>query len=335
MRAKPIIIGTGPLDDVATDLLRPFGEIVVPSVAGEEALLSLIPDAIGLVVRGGGTATATLIGQAKNLRVIGRSGSGYDAVDIAAATERGIPVVFAPGVGSRAVAEAALAYMFALSKNICYWDRQVKCGRWNSRFASRPRDLDRATVGIVGLGNIGQHVARMLAPFRATVIAYDPYVPVSTAAELSVRMTTLHELLAHSDFISLHAPQTTETVGMINRDALRRVKRGAFFINLARGGLVESLDVLFEALQDGRLAGVGLDVFEPEPPNQSHPIFMHENCLASPHVLGTSNGAMREIFRSMAEDMVAVFRGERPRFVVNPEVFERGAWNARKLINMK
>jgi D-3-phosphoglycerate dehydrogenase / 2-oxoglutarate reductase len=319
---KPIIVGTGPLDDVVANLLKPFGEIVVPSKAGEEGLLPLIPHAIGLVVRGGGSATAALIREAKNLRVIGRSGSGYDSVDIAAATERKIPVVFAPGLGARAVAEAAVAFMFALCKNIPYWDCQLKSGNWGSRFESRPGDLDGATLGIVGFGNIGQHLAQMVVPFRVRVLVSDPYVESSRAAELGVHLTSLEKLVASSDFISLHAPQTPETIGMINRDLLRRVKPGAFLINMARGALIENLDVLYEALQDGRLAGIGLDVFEPEPPDQSHPIFKLQNCLTSPHVLGTSDGAMREIFRSMAEDMAAVLRGQRPRFVVNPEVFE-------------
>ena len=112
---------------------------------------------------------------------------------------------------------------------------------------------------------------------------------------------------------------------MINRERLRLVKRGAYFINLARGGLVESLDVLYDALLDGTLAGVGLDVFEPEPPDVNHAIFKHPNCLTSPHVLGTSEAAMREVFRSMAEDMVAVLRGVRPRFVVNPEALNGSA----------
>jgi D-3-phosphoglycerate dehydrogenase / 2-oxoglutarate reductase len=275
-----------------------------------------------LVVRGGGIATAALIREAKNLRVIGRSGVGYESVDIAAATERKIPVVFTPGLGARAVAEAAVAYMFALCKNIPYWDRQVKSGNWTSRFESRPRDLDGATLGIVGFGNIGRHLARMVMPFEVKVLVYDPYAESSKAAELGVRLTSLEKLIANSDFISLHAPQTPETIGMINRDLLRQLKRGAFLINLARGALIENLHILHEALEDGRLAGVALDVFEPEPPDESHPIFKLCNCLTSPHVLGTSDGAMREVFRSMAEDMVAVLSGRRPRFVVNPEVFE-------------
>jgi len=322
---KAIIVGTGPLDDVAANLLRPFGEIVIPPRGDEEGLLPIIPDAIALIVRGGGSATAALIREAKNLRVIGRSGAGYESVDIAAATERKIPVVFAPGLGARAVAEAAVAFMFALCKKIPYWDRQVKVGNWTSRFESRPGDLDGATVGIVGFGNIGQQLARMVMPFGVNVLVSDPYTKSSKAAELGVQLTSLEKLIAKSDFISLHAPQTPETIGMINRDLLRQIKRGAFLINLARGALIENLDILHEALEDGRLAGVGLDVFEPEPPDARHPVFKHINCLTSPHVLGTSDGAMREIFRSMAEDMVAVLSGNRPRFVVNPEVFEADA----------
>lgn len=319
---KPIIVGTGPLDDIAANLLRPFGEIVIQSKDGEEGLWPLIPHAIGLVVRGGGAATGALIREAKNLRVIGRSGSGYESVDIAAATEKKIPVVFAPGLGARAVAEAAVAFMLALCKNIFYWDKQVKSGNWTSRLKSRPGDLHGATLGIIGFGNIGQHLARMVMPFEVTVLVYDPYMDPSRAAELGVRRTSLEDLVPQSDFISLHAPQTQETIGMINRDLLQRVKPGAFLINLARGALIENLDILQQALEDGRLAGVGLDVFEPEPPNERHPIFKLDNCLTSPHVLGTSDGAMREVFRSMAEDMVAVLRGQRPRFVVNPEVFD-------------
>jgi D-3-phosphoglycerate dehydrogenase len=316
---QPTIVGTGPIDDIASDLLKPFGTIVIAPDPAEACVMPLLKQAIGLIVRGGGSATATMIQAAENLKVIGRSGSGYESVDIVAANQRKIPVVYAPGLGARAVAEAAITFMLALCKNLCYWDRQMKCGNWKSRFEFRPRDLDQATLGIVGLGNIGQTLARLTSPFRMTLLAYDPYVSPDKAEELGVRLTSLTELLSTSDFISLHAPQMPETKAMINRERLRLVKRGAYFINLARGGLVESLDVLYDALLDGTLAGVALDVFEPEPPDVNHAIFKHPNCLTSPHVLGTSEAAMREVFRSMAEDMVAVLRGVRPRFVVNPE----------------
>ena len=128
--------------------------------------------------------------------------------------------------------------------------------------------------------------------------------------------------MKRSDFISIHAVLTDETHGLINRERLRQIKPGAHLINLTRGGLIESLDVLYEALEAGKLAGVGLDVFQPEPPDDSHPIFQLPNCVTSPHALGLTPRAMTNIFRSMANDMAAVFKGKRPRFVVNPEVFE-------------
>jgi D-3-phosphoglycerate dehydrogenase / 2-oxoglutarate reductase len=132
---------------------------------------------------------------------------------------------------------------------------------------------------------------------------------------------SLEEMLPQSDFVSLHVPVTAETRGLINSRTLTLMKRGACLINIARGGLIESLDLLVEALQTGALAGVGLDVFEPEPPDFSHPLFRHPNCLTTPHALAMTTGAMFKVFKSMAEDVAAVLNGNRPRFVVNPEVF--------------
>jgi D-3-phosphoglycerate dehydrogenase len=263
-----------------------------------------------------------MIRAAPRLKVIGRSGVGYETVDVPAATERRIPVIYTPGLGARAVAEASVAYMLALVKNLAAWDSRVKQGNWQSRFTSRPGDLFGSTLGIVGFGSIGQFLSRLVSSFEMKVLAYDPYVSRERAAALGVTLTTLDELLRLSDFISIHAPLTPETAGLINRESLRQVKRGAYLINLARGGLIESMDVLLEALTDGRLAGVGLDVFEPEPPDISHPIFSMHGCLTSPHVLGTTNGSMREIFISMSQDMAAVFDGRRPVHIVNPEVLD-------------
>jgi D-3-phosphoglycerate dehydrogenase len=274
------------------------------------------------VIRGGGAASGKMIRAAPRLKVIGRSGVGYETVDIPAATERRIAVIYTPGLGARAVAEASVAYMLALVKDLASWDSRVKQGNWQSRFTSRPGDLFGSTLGIVGFGSIGQFLSRLVSPFEMKVLAYDPYVSRDRAAALGVTLTKLDELLRASDFISIHAPLTPETAGLINRESLRLVKRGAYLINLARGGLIESMDVLLEALEDGRLAGVGLDVFEPEPPDTTHPIFSMRGCLTSPHVLGTTNGSMREIFISMSQDMAAVLDGRRPVHIVNPEVLD-------------
>ncbi len=323
--STPTIVATGPVSDLAEEILKPFGEIVIAPAKSEETLLSLLPEAVGVVLRGGGHFSARLIAGSPNLKVIARSGVGYDNVDVLAASERGIPVVFTPGAGARGVAEAAMTWMLALCKDVVFWDQQFKSGHWNSRLEHQSGDLEGATLGIVGFGRIGQQLAKFARPFDMTILAHDPFVGAEVAEPLNVRMVELEELFRQSDFISVHCAPTDENRGLINRELLQHVKPGAFFINLARGTLVDSLDALHEALEDGRLAGVGLDVFSPEPPEPGlygHPLFGHRNCLTAPHSLAATRGAMSNIFKSMANDMAAVFRGERPRFVVNPEVFD-------------
>ena len=318
--SDPKIVATGPLAQVAVDILQEFGELVTAPDFSEESLIPLLGDAVALVVRGEGVASARVIAAAPRLAVIGRSGVGYNNIDVAAASARRIPVVFTPGAGARAVAEGAMALMLALCKNLSYWDGQLKAGNWHSRFETPPGDLEQATLGIVGFGRIGQDLARLATPFDMTILAHDPYVPGETAEQLGVRLVPLEELFAAADFISLHAAATNENRGMIDAGLLRQVKPGAFLVNMARGDLVQSLDLLHQALEDGRLAGVGLDVFAPEPPDVSHPIFARPDCLTTPHALGTSRRATARIFTSMALDVAAVLKGERPRFVVNPEI---------------
>ena len=322
MGEKTTILATGPIDQVAIDILSPFGEVLVTPNGEPESILPLVGDAIGIAVRGGGGVDRRVIEAGQNLRVIGRSGVGVDNVDVKAATRHGIPVVYTPAAGASAVAEGAMAYMLALCKQINYWDSQLKSGNWESREESRPADLYGAVLGIVGLGNIGQTLAKLARPFSMSILAHDPYVTPQRASELGVELVSLEHLLARADFISIHTPLTPETKGLINRQRLKLVKHGAYLINLARGGVVDSLDALYEALKEGVLAGVGLDVFAPEPPDVSHPIFQLPNCLTSPHSMGMTEGAMTRIFQSMAEDMAAVLQGSRPRFVVNPEVFQ-------------
>ncbi len=320
--ANKKILATGPLDDYAEKVLGEFGEIVFASDTSEPTLLSLIDGAVALAVRGVPPISANLINAGADLKVIGRTGVGYSNVDVAASTARKIPVIFTPGAGARAVAEASMTFMLALCKMVTHWDRELKAGNWKSRFESQGRDLDGGTLGIVGLGRIGQILAELAHPFNMTILAHDPYVEQKRAADLGVERVELDDLMRQSDFISIHCNQTEETTGMINRERIGLVKPGSYLINLSRGGLVESLDVLDEALESGTLAGVGLDVFEPEPPDVSHPIFKRDNCLTAPHSMGTTVGAMTRIYKSMSDDMAAVLRGERPGFVVNPEVFE-------------
>jgi D-3-phosphoglycerate dehydrogenase len=316
----PKVLATAQLDEYATRVLSRFGEFVIAPDMRASTLAEMMDGVVALAVRGAAPITEAVLARAPHLRVIGRTGVGYDTVDIAAASRRGIPVIYTPGAGARAVGEAAMTFMLALSKLLVFWDRQLKSGNWKSRLETQGGDLDGRTLGIIGLGRIGRVLAEMARPFNMTILAYDPYLESTAGQDLGVHMVGFEELLRRSDFVSLHCPQTPETRGMINRERLSWMKPGSYLINLARGGVIESLDLLDEALASGHLAGVALDVFEPSPPDVSHPLFRHPNCLTSPHAMATTQAAMTRIFRSMADDMAAVLRGERPNFVVNPDI---------------
>jgi len=320
---QPLILSTQPLDLYAEQTFARFGQFKIAAEPTLEGLMREIAPAIALVVRGQVQITAALMDAAPNLKVIGRTGVGYDTVDIDAATARGIAVVYTPGAGARAVAEAAFAFMLALCKMIAHWDHETKKGNWQARIASQGTDLDQKTLGIIGLGRIGQIVAKMAKPFEMNVVAYDPYLDPAVARALDVNLIDLDTLMAQADFVTLHCPQNDETMGLINRTRLKQMKPGAFLINLARGGVIESLDPIYEMLVSGHLRGAALDVFLVEPPDHTHPIFGLQNCLVSPHAMATSEGAMRRIYESMANDMAAILAGNAPQYIVNPEVLRR------------
>lgn len=315
----PTIVATAPVASPAPELLAAFGEVVVAPSCDEETLASLVRDAAALIVRGDSSVSKELIEAAPSLRVIARTGVGVDLVDLDAATRHGIPVVVTPGAGASAVAEGAIAMMLALAKRLPLLDEIVRQGGWQERDTVDIRDLEGARLGIVGAGRIGARVARLARAFGMDVACCDPYV----GPPEEVERVELEALFARSEFVSVHAPLTSETRGMVDAALLERLPQGAILVNLARGGLVRSLDDLLAALESGRLGGVGLDVFEQEPPDRSHPLFRHPRVLLSPHALGLSRRAKERIFRDVAEGIAAVLRGERPAAVANPEVYER------------
>jgi phosphoglycerate dehydrogenase-like enzyme len=309
----PRIVSTGRVFPPAEEIL---GAIVVAPDPSEDSLLPLVRDAEALIVRGDATVSERLIAAAPALRVIGRTGVGVERIALEAATSRGIPVVIAPDAGAQSVAEGALAFMLALAKDLPALDRAVREGRWAARDELDLWDIGGTTVGIVGLGRIGLRVAELVRALGARVLGYDPHIDGTDAAEL----VELETLFGESDYISLHAPLTPETRGLVDARLLS-MARGAVLVNLGRGGLISSLDDLLAALESGALCGIGLDVFEPEPPDPGHPLFRHPRVLLSPHALGLSRGARRQLFAEMAEGIAAVLRGDRPRSVANPEVY--------------
>ena len=318
------ILATGPVPSLVRELLSPFGSIEVASSIDEPSLISLTHGAIGLIVRGVVPISRRLIEAGRDLRVIGRTGAGYDNVDIHAATEHGIPVVFAPGAGTRAVAEGTLLMLLALAKRLRELDEKTRAGQWSARDELAIGDLYGATLGIIGLGRIGSQVGRLAQAFGMNVIANDPMVAKDAAAALGIGLVSLEELLSCADFISLHAALNEHTRELVNAARLRLVKRGAVLVNLARGGLLADLDVLYEALESGRLSALGLDVYPNEPPDVSHPIFRRADVLCTPHCMGLSSRAAHATFSMVSEGMADVLRGRIPVNVVNPEVFSAG-----------
>jgi phosphoglycerate dehydrogenase-like enzyme len=257
------------------------------------------------------------------LRVIARAGVGYDAVDLAAATEHGIAVCITPGTNQDAVAEHAFALMLALVKNLIAQHDGTVAGLW-PRQANLP--LRGRTLGIAGLGRIGKAVAVRGAAFGMPLLAYEPYPDEAFVRQYGVRLLPLDRLLAESDFLSLHLPLTPESKHFIRKQTLARMKPTAFLVNTARGGLVCEAD-LYEALTAGRLAGAGLDVFEQEPPAEANPLFGLANVVVTPHAAGVDLQSRDDMALSAAQAVASLRRGEWPaEKVVNPEVRARFRW---------
>ena len=318
-------IATAAVPEVTHRILAPYGPIQVTADNSRAAIDALLDDdVVGLILRGASSAPGDLIRSAKGLRVIGRTGVGYDAVDVAAATECGVALITTPGANAATVAEASVAYLLALNKGIAHWDRQMKAGKWASREGFVARDIAGLTVGIVGFGNIGQALARLLGPFQVTLLAHDPYADAAAVRALSVELLDLDAMLARADAVCLHTALTDQTRGMIDHRRIAAMKPGSFLINLARGGVISSLDAVLAGIEDGPLAGAALDVFDPEPPDFDHPIFRHPAVLTAPHAMAMTRGAMERMAQMMATGMAAVLDGERPpHVVVNPEAFDR------------
>jgi D-3-phosphoglycerate dehydrogenase / 2-oxoglutarate reductase len=315
-----MILAIGPADELVGDRLRAYGELVEVAPDDLAAIQRALPTAVGIAARATAVVDAAAIDGAPRLRVIGRSGVGVDAVDLTAATDRGIPVVITPNAGTRAVAEGALALVLHLVKRLGRFTAIVRDGAWASREGLPLGDLDGATLGVVGYGRIGRRLAEVASVLGMSVVIHDPYVDAS-AVDGSVAVSDLAGVLSAADVISLHAPLTPETHQLIDREALAAVKPGAVLVNCGRGGLLD-LDAAYDALRDGRLSGVGLDVYDPEPP-RDHPLFSHPDVVLTPHVMALSRRARRLVFEEMADGMAAVLAGRRAPSVANPDVYKQ------------
>jgi phosphoglycerate dehydrogenase-like enzyme len=237
---------------------------------------------------------------------LARTGVGTELVDLDVARERSIPVVITPGSNTNAVAEGALAMMLHLTKSLAALTELVRDGRWNERERHPLGDIDGSTIGIVGWGRIGQRLGAVAHALGATVRSYDPVASIPA----DIRADSLAELLAISDVVSLHAPLIDSTRHMINDESLAAIKPGAILINCGRGPLMD-IDAVHRALVSGQLSGVGLDVFDEEPPAM-HPIMLDPRVVMTPHVMGLTRKAAAQTYADAADGIRAVLEGRAP-----------------------
>lgn len=297
-------------EKLAPSVLEALGDgVEIRHVDGTDrpALLSAVAAADALVVRSATTVDTEVFGASNQLKVVARAGVGLDNVDVAAATARGVMVVNAPTSNIVSAAEHAVALLLAVARQVPPADASLRAGQWK-RSSFSGVELNGKTVGVVGLGKIGQLFAQRLAGFGTTLIAYDPYVSPARAAQLGIEIVSLDELLSRADAISIHLPKTPETKGLIGADQLAKVKPGVIIINAARGGLVDER-ALADAVRDGRVRGAGIDVYETEPCTSS-PLFELPNVVVTPHLGASTAEAQDRAGTDVARSVLLALAGD-------------------------
>jgi D-3-phosphoglycerate dehydrogenase len=297
------ILVSDSLSKQGVEILQKAGLTVdVKTKMPKEELLREIKNYEGLIIRSATKVTAEVIAAADRLRIIGRAGSGLDNVDTAAATKRGIVVMNTPGGNAVTTAEHTMAMIFALARKIPQATASMKAGKWEKeRFMGM--ELYNKTLGIVGMGQIGSHLAKLAQGATMTVIAYDPYLAEERARKMGVEIMGLHELFRRADIITVHTPLTAETQNIINRATIATMKDGVRIINCARGGIINEQD-LYEALKSGKVAGAAFDVFEEEPVKPSHSLLTLDNFICTPHIGASTTEAQENVAVGIAEQIV-------------------------------
>jgi D-3-phosphoglycerate dehydrogenase len=305
------VLVTDPIDDVGYDLLEDAGFTVDTLLDYDEAALrEHVQAAHGWIVRSGTTVTADLIDHADHLRVVGRAGVGVDNIDLEAATRKGVLVANAPDGNTISTAEHACAMLQALARQIPQANQSLRSGAWDRKQFSGA-ELDDTTLGIVGVGKVGRAVADRMQGYGMRILGFDPLVSDEVAQRHGVTLVPLDELLAESDFITIHAPMNDETRGMISAPELAQCKDTARIVNCARGGIVDEADLL-DALNAGQVAGAAVDVYSEEPPEAEHlhDLIAHSNVVATPHIAATTGAAQAKVARQIARQVIAALNDE-------------------------
>ena len=290
------------LDQAGIDIFTREG--IQTDVKGKltpDELAIIIDHYDGIALRGATKVTAKTFNKISRLKVIGRAGSGTDNIDTKYATKNGVVVMNTPGGNTITTAEHAIALMFALARQIPQASTSMKEGKWEkNNFIGT--ELTDKTLGIIGIGNIGKIVAERALGLKMIVIGYDPFVSKENMLKLGIEPVNLEEIYARSDFISYHTPLTSETKGMINAQAINKMKKGVFLINCARGALINELDLL-KALESNHIKGIALDVFPVEPPSSDTLLYKHSNVILTPHLGASTNEAQKKVAVMIAEQI--------------------------------
>ena len=318
--SKPVVLIAEELSPATIEVLGDSFEVRHINGADRAELLPALADAEAILIRSATKVDAEAISAAPKLKIVARAGVGLDNVDVPSATGNNTMVVNAPTSNIVSAAELAVALLLASARNVVPANITLKNGEWKrSKFGGI--ELQGKTVGIIGLGKIGQLVAKRLAGFDVNFIAYDPYVTTAPNAGFDVRLVSLDELLAESDFITIHIPKTPETQGLIGVEALTKVKPSVHIINAARGGVLDEA-ALYDALVEGRVAGAGLDVYASEPCTDS-PLFGLDQVVATPHLGASTEEAQEKAGIAVAESVVAYFAGQEVPGAVNADKVSR------------
>lgn len=306
---KHRLLITDTIDDAGLEILRKSGEVEIvyePGLTGE-ALLEAVSKAEAMITRSGTAVTPELLEAGENLRVVARAGVGLDNVDVAAATARGVLVINTPTANIISATEHTMGLMLSVLRNIPEADGSVRRGEWTrSKFTGR--ELYGKKLGIIGFGRIGSRVAKRARSFDAEILACDPYIAESVAERAGARYVDLDELLVESDIITVHTPLTDETRGMLGADEIAKMKDGVVVLNVARGGIYDET-ALAEALEQGRVAAAGIDVFAEEPPPEDHPLLNAPNVCLTPHLGANTTEAQERVATQTAEMLLEALRG--------------------------
>ena len=309
-----------PIHPEGISLLEEKCGVVYPESLAETHLISLVSDVDGIIIRANGTVSRRLIESAPRLKVIGRHGVGVENIDLTAASERGITVVYAPTANAQSVAEHFVGLALILANKLRAADAALRAGYWKARLELTGRELSGKTLGIVGFGRIGQQTARICRKgFNMSVVYHDVLDFPEIEKELDARRVPLEQLFTEADFISLNLALLPQTRGLINADLLKLMKPTAFLVNMARGPVWNEADVV-RALKENWITGVGSDVFEVEPASPDNPLFEMDNFVGTPHMASHTEEALIRM-SLVARDILRVLEGQEPEFPLPQEVY--------------